>query len=52
MSARISRALDDDNPIDGLTEHTLERHDHWLRQYKAAPEERTARLACYFIATQ
>jgi hypothetical protein len=41
MSARISRALNDDNPTDGLTEHALECHGHWLRQYKATPEERS-----------
>jgi hypothetical protein len=52
MSARISRALNDDNPTDGLTEHALECHGNWLRQYKAASEERAPRRARYRIATQ
>jgi hypothetical protein len=42
MSARISRALDDDNSADWLAKYSPKRHGHWLPQYKATPEERTA----------
>src|SRR6266851_416716 len=39
VSPRISRALDDDNPTYGLTEHPLERQCHWRRQHIAAADQ-------------
>src|SRR5882762_6164164 len=36
---RVSRALDDDNPADGLAEHPLERQGHRRRQHITAADQ-------------